>query len=39
MNEKKRFFILLILLILSIGLLVYTKTHVGHGLLDQLKSR
>ncbi len=39
MSEKKRFWLLLILLILSAGLLIYTKTHVGHNFFEQLKAR
>ena len=38
MTEKRRFFVLLILLAVSLGLLIYTKTHIGHNFVDQLKS-
>ncbi len=39
MNQKKRFWLLLILLVLSIGLLIYTKTQIGHNFVEQLKAR
>jgi len=35
MNETKRFYLLLAILLLSIGLLIYVKTSVGHSLIDQ----
>ncbi len=36
MSEKKRLIILSILLVLSIALLVYTRTHIGHEFVKQL---
>ena len=36
MTEKKRFVILIILLILSVALLIYAKTHIGHDFVKQL---
>lgn len=37
MTERKRFVILCILLALSIGLLVFVRTHIDNALINQLK--
>lgn len=36
MTDKRRFFVLLIIAILSIGLLLYAKTHIGANFVNQL---
>ncbi len=36
MSDKQRGLILFILLILSLALLVYVKTHIGQGFIKQL---
>ena len=36
MAEKQRTIILAVLLILSIAFLVYVKTHIGQGFVNQL---
>ena len=36
MSDKQRSLILFILLILSVALLIYVKTHIGQGFIDQL---
>lgn len=36
MTEKKRLVILSILFLLSLALLIYTRTHIGHDFVKQL---
>ena len=36
MSDKQRSVILFVLLILSLALLVYVKTHIGQGFIEQL---
>jgi hypothetical protein len=36
MSEKQRSVILLVLLVLSLALLAYVKTHIGQGFIKQL---
>ena len=35
MNDKKLFVILLVIFVLSLGLLIYAKTHVGQNFIKQ----
>jgi hypothetical protein len=37
MSEKTRFIILCILLVLSVGLLVFVRTHIDNAFIDQLR--
>jgi len=36
MSDKQRSLILFVLLILSLGLLLYVKTRIGQGFIEQL---
>ncbi len=36
MSEKKRFFVLLAILAISLGLMIYAKTHIGPDFIRQL---
>ena len=36
MSDKRRSMILFVLLILSLALLIYVKTHIGQGFIEQL---
>ena len=36
MSDKRRALILAIILALSVGLLIYVKTHIGQGFIQQL---
>lgn len=36
MTEKKRFYLLLLLLAISLALLIYAKTQIGPGFVKQL---
>jgi hypothetical protein len=37
MSERTKFIMLLILLVLSIGLLLYVKTHIGQDFIRQFQ--
>lgn len=36
MSEKRRALILFVILLLSLGLLIYVKTHIGQGFIREL---